>query len=71
MRYARAGANARARAKNREARYYPNREAENREARYYPNREKKNLVWKKAAIDFASIVADEIIRRSSGRRRWI
>lgn len=29
----------------------------------------ENLVWKKADIDFASIVAEDIIRRRSGRRR--
>lgn len=29
----------------------------------------ENLVWKKADIDFASIVAEDITRRKSGRRR--
>jgi hypothetical protein len=32
---------------------------------------KENLGRKKSAIDFASIVADAIINRNSGRRRWI
>lgn len=35
------------------------------------NRKIENLVSKNAAIDFASIVAEAIISRSSGRRRWI
>ena len=35
----------------------------------FTQRLRRNLVWKKADIDFASIVAEEIIRRSSGRRR--
>lgn len=32
---------------------------------------RKNLVSKKADMDFASIVADEISKRNSGLRRWI
>ena len=31
----------------------------------------ENLIRKKSAIDFASIVAEEIINRNSGWRRWI
>lgn len=31
----------------------------------------ENLAWKKVDIDFASIVAEEIIRRRSGRRLCI
>lgn len=31
----------------------------------------KYLIWKKEAMDLASIVADEITSRKSGLRRWI
>ena len=53
-------------AKTRAWKQQPNKESTESN---FTQRLRRNLVWKKADIDFASIVAEEIIRRSSGRRR--